>query len=163
MTSTNTIEGDTPEMLGAVKLAKGWVATMLKPPNGRMFDVHNFERILIQQGNDANFFASDETYDKLMHEDYAGIAALVGRLEKECHDYLNTTWKEGAMKKVLEKLEEKEFELKLLGVVIEEDEKDRLAKLEVERRLGPNSPVTDLYKRFTGEVLHQQFLPKVRK
>mmetsp|Transcript_26620 Transcript_26620/g.76740 ORF Transcript_26620/g.76740 Transcript_26620/m.76740 type:complete len:389 (+) Transcript_26620:244-1410(+) len=135
---------------------------MLRPPPGPEFHVHNFERILIQQKEDIAFFMADPDLEKLVDRGFAGIGALVGRLEAKYSDYLNSTWKNGAMKKVLQKLEDKEFELSMLGVVTENSQKDRLVREEVERRLGPDSPVQGLYNSFVARVVRQQFCQDVR-
>eukprot|EP00927_Polykrikos_kofoidii_P081335 TRINITY_DN785_c0_g1_i3.p1 TRINITY_DN785_c0_g1~~TRINITY_DN785_c0_g1_i3.p1 ORF type:complete len:848 (-),score=137.23 TRINITY_DN785_c0_g1_i3:190-2583(-) len=146
ITGEPTADGDSAESLGAVHLDMGWVATMLKPPAGPDFELHNFERILRQQTQQTTFF-DDSSYEKLREADKAGMASLVERLEKVYSHYLNTTWKTQAMKKVLKKLDEKEVELRMLGVV-PESERDNLARQEVERRMGVDSPVNGLYTKF---------------
>mmetsp|Transcript_21785 Transcript_21785/g.48153 ORF Transcript_21785/g.48153 Transcript_21785/m.48153 type:complete len:551 (-) Transcript_21785:284-1936(-) len=162
MTGKQTSDGYSPEDLGAVGLSKGWVATMLKPLSDPMFDVHNFERIHIQQMEEADFFKKDPILQSLSADELTGIGALVSRLEREYSDYLNTTWKKGAMKKIFQKLVDKEFELCVLGVVTEPCQKDMLAKKEVERRLGPDSPVHELLGRFLKDVLRDSLCRQIR-
>jgi len=134
---------------------------MLKPPRGDEYQVHNFERILIQQKQDAEFFEASSAHE-LAAKGLAGIGALVQRLEREYSHYLNDTWKKGAMRKVLEKLEEKKFELKMLGVVTEESQQQQLAKMEVERRLGPTSPIMDIYTDFLSTIVRDMLCTNLR-
>lgn len=155
-------DGDSPEALGAVNVGKGWVTTMLKPPEGEEFQVHNFERLRIQLNEDKQFFSKAE-YKEIVKCNRAGIGALVERLEKEYSDYLNTTWKEGALKTVLKKLDEKEFELNLLGIHPDHSTKATLARQEIERRLGANScEVQVLDNLFMKNVLLGQLCSGVR-
>eukprot|EP00930_Biecheleria_cincta_P046873 TRINITY_DN32401_c0_g1_i1.p1 TRINITY_DN32401_c0_g1~~TRINITY_DN32401_c0_g1_i1.p1 ORF type:complete len:630 (+),score=135.12 TRINITY_DN32401_c0_g1_i1:560-2449(+) len=162
VTGKATEDGDEPEALGAVELTKGWVTTMLKPPHEKELQVHNFERLLIQHREDADFFKSKE-YKQIVDYGQAGMGALVRRLELEYSNYLNTTWKDGAMKRILEKLAGLEFDLSMLGVVEGETKKLQLARKEVERRFGPDSPVKELHDRFRKDVLHDQICVPVRR
>jgi hypothetical protein len=155
-------DGDSAESLGGVDLEKGWVMTMLKPSPEPEFAVHNFERIFRQQNEDHAFFSST-AFDKIRDRKVSGIDALVERLEQWYSKYLNTTWKTNAMRKVLEKLHEKEFELKMLGVVPETTEKDSLARQEVERRMGLASPVKKMYHDFIAQKLYGRILGLVQR
>jgi len=154
-----TSEGYSQDDLGAVPLKNGWVSTMLRPPKDPALQIHNFERLLIQQQADTEFFANDQVFDKLVREKRVGVASLVQSLEKGYFEYLNNKWKPGALKKVFEKLEEKEFDLQMLGI-IRSNKKEELAKKEVERRFG--APVEDLYKRFTSVVIRDRMCAKLR-
>lgn len=162
MTGEPTEQGETGELLGAVDVGKGWVSTMLKPPPGKEFDVHNFERILRQQKEDAKWWKAEE-FQSIANSGQAGMEALVANVERQYFERLNTTWKDGAMRKILETLEVKEFELSLLGVIAG-SEKEGLARREIERRLGTESPtVKSIYADFMKEVLLGKLCVDVRR
>ena len=150
----STSDEDSPESLGRISL-KSWVACMLKPPQEKHLVVHNFERLFVQHGNELEFFQQgDEHLKRLLEKDVAGMGCLAQHLEKAYCSYLQNTWKTAAMTKVLNKLDEKEFEFKQLGVV-EEQKKTRLAKKEVEHRFkdSPKLPVGQLYSAFLSTIL----------
>lgn len=156
----NTAEGDSPEVLGSVRL-QNWVACMLKPPEEEVLNVHNFERILTQRRDEAQFFKSDPELRCLMNRGAAGIGALIQHSEKQYYSYLSTTWKAGAMRKLLEKLHETEFQLSMLGVVKPAD-RDELAKREVQRRMGPGSPVATLYDKYLLDSVRGELCANLR-
>jgi len=164
LTGDDTEEGDSAESMGAVKLEKGWVATMLKPPRGKEFETHNFERILIQQREDTKYFEGDDDFRQLYQQGYAGIGALVDKLETQYSEYLNTTWKTSALTKVLEKLGEKEYERGILGVVpSNENQRDKLAREEVSRRFAcDDSPTQTVYNDFTTQFVRDRLCQSVQ-
>ena len=74
-------------------------------------------------------------------------------MEREYHDYLHKTWKRPTMKKILDKLEEKEFEWTELGVV-GRAKQEELARKEVEDRFSRDAtPVDILYKSLSEKCL----------
>jgi len=158
ITGEPTTDGDSAESIGAVSLKKGWTATMLKPPAGEYYETHQYERLWLQHGAETTFFNdnTDPILKELREKKLTGMSALVARIEQEYFNHLNTTWKNSAMRKVLEKLEEKEFEKSLLGVVPDEKQKSKMAAKEVERRLGPNSSMMELYSSFLDKVMEQK-------
>eukprot|EP00435_Cladocopium_sp_Y103_P063286 s2564_g24.t2 len=164
-------EDDEPaESLGGVKLCNGWVATMQKLPPGEHFKYHNFDRMYIQQKQEAEWFQNPDTperkqhWPRLVEKNSAGIADLVPRVQNMYLRNLQVVWKEHAMLQILEKEAETELHLRLLGVEEDEEKKKQLAKQEVQRRLGPNSEVTKkMYDSFVAEVLNTAVVKQVRE
>ncbi|CAK9027345.1 Hypothetical protein (Fragment) [Durusdinium trenchii] len=149
-------DGETAEVLGRVAL-RSWVTCMLKAPNEKHLQTHNFERLFLQSQREQEFFEHGGPDLKcLVEKECAGIPCLVRNLEEAYSNYLHSTWKAGAMGKVLQKLEDKEVEFTELGVVEETEAKNQLAKQEVEKRFsddGPDAPVKQLYLEFRETIL----------
>eukprot|EP00434_Breviolum_minutum_P041419 symbB.v1.2.036843.t1/scaffold5297.1/size28705/1 len=166
-----TEEDDEPAVtLGGVELPNGWVTTMQKPPNGEHFKYHNFERMYLQQKQEAEWFQNPDLperkqhWQRLVEKKTAGIADLVPRVQKMYLAHLQSFWKEHAMLQIFEKEASTEFHLSMLGIVEDKEERKLLAKEEVQRRLGPDSMVTkQMYKSFVAEVLHKTVVNKVRE
>lgn len=164
-------EDDEPaESLGGVKLCNGWVATMQKLPPGEHFKYHNYERMYIQQKQEAEWFQTPDTperkqhWPRLVEKNSAGIADLVPRVQNMYLRNLQVVWKEHAMLQILEKEADTELRLRLLGVEEDEEEKKKLAKQEVQRRLGSNSEVTKkMYNSFVAKVLNTDVVKQVRE
>eukprot|EP00438_Fugacium_kawagutii_P024182 Skav230783 [mRNA] locus=scaffold1473:239139:241498:- [translate_table: standard] len=150
-----TSQGHEPEKLGQVAGLKSWTACMLKPPqeNSERLQVHNFERLFRQAGNEKIFFnTKDENTKRLVNAERAGIPCLVKQLEMGYSDYLHKSWKKPAMEKILQKLKETEAAFKDLGVV--DDQAQAVAEKEVKTRLSPDNPdVKKLYSDFKAEHL----------
>ena len=147
VTGENTSSGETPADFGAVPLEKGWVASMLRVPQAQSmqyYETHALERLYEQKRQEEAFFraSDDEHLRDLYNRKAAGISALVLRLERQYSSYLNSTWKNMAVKKVFARLDKAEFELDLLG---RPAQSHSAAVEELERRL---TKVDDLYKRF---------------
>ena len=148
--------GEDPETLGYVQL-KSWIATMLQPPTDPVFQTHNFERLCMQQREEDRFFeGGSQKLRELRARKRAGIChGLVPLLEKEYSDYLNTTWKDGAMMKIVEKKIEIELQIQLIGTV-EGSQRDDLAKQEIDRRFA--GPLENLYGCLLNEGLRHDTL-----
>ncbi|CAJ1397421.1 unnamed protein product [Effrenium voratum] len=164
-----TEDGESAESLGGIQLANGWVATMLKAPNGEHFKHHNFERIYLQQKQEADWFENPMVPDRKKHfasllaGRAAGVFALVARVDAGYLKHLQENWKEFAVRRIFEKEAEAEFRLQLLGVVEDVDERQRLAQQEVQRRLGPDSEMTTMRNAFVKEVINETTEEQVRQ
>jgi hypothetical protein len=127
------------EQLGSVKLGLGWKAIMLKPPttstsgssataaaaaaaaaaaggvqSADYFSVHNIERLALQKKIELAFFQT-EPWVSSLPADCLGVGAVVTQLEKAYLEYLNTTWRDEAMRKVLIKFQRTDQQRLLLG------------------------------------------------
>ena len=149
MTGVPTADGDAAGDVGHVDLGGGWVVSTLKPPApAAYFDVHSYERLFLQKQRESEYFA--ETDDAILRELNAqglcGVGALVRRLEERYNEYLHTTWKDGTIHKILERLEDLHFQRNLLGA--DAGAKETLARDELLRRLGDPS----IYKAAMAKV-----------
>jgi len=168
MTGVPTDKGTLAENIGYVPLEKGWVATMLAPPEddgypAGYYDSHNSERLYMQKQEEIRFFSGEGAHPhlrELFDKGKAGVPALVDQLVDEYHKYLSCTWMPGAMKKVLHMLEEKNFERNLLGASAPTDKELKAAE-EVERRLHPSSHLSALYERYLREEVQGELVPKI--
>ncbi|CAE7333187.1 PUB34, partial [Symbiodinium microadriaticum] len=143
----STKEGESAESLGRIDL-QTWVASMLEPP--QEFFSNIFERLELQRKNEVEFF--EKADESVYQQGHAGMRALIANIERSYLKHLNTTWKPDAMRKVLLKEKDVDFQLCMLGLVEDETARSSLAKEEVERRLGVTSPVTkSVYEEF---ILH---------
>ncbi|CAE7563208.1 MX2 [Symbiodinium sp. CCMP2456] len=157
----STKEGESAESLGRIDL-QTWVASMLEPP--QEFS-NNFERLELQRKNEVEFFEkADENFQHVFQQGHAGMRALIANIERSYLKHLNTTWKPHAMRKVLLKEKDVDFQLCMLGLVEDETARSSLAKEEVERRLGVTSPVTkSVYEDFILRALRKDLAVKVRE
>eukprot|EP00439_Symbiodinium_sp_Y106_P044919 s3521_g5.t1 len=157
----STKEGESAESLGRIDL-QTWVASMLEPP--QEFS-NNFERLELQRKSEVEFFEkADENFQHVYRQGHAGMRALIANIERSYLKHLNTTWKPNAMRKVLLKEKEVDFQLCMLGLVEDEAARSSLAKEEVERRLGVTSPVTkSVYEDFILHALRKDLAVKVRE
>lgn len=156
-----TKEGESPESLGRIHL-QTWVASMLEPPKEYK---SNFERLELQGSNEIKFFQEeDENFRELYQRGHAGMRALIANIERSYLNHLNTTWKPNAMRKVMLKEKDVDFQLCMLGLVEDATARSSLAKEEVERRLGVTSPVTKrVYEDFLLRTLRQDLAIAVRQ
>lgn len=126
------------------KTAPGGAAAESLPPD--YFDTHNVERLYLQKKREKLFFTHKEADPVLLSlhaSGHAGVGSLVARIEREYHAYLQSTWRVNAMEKIFGKLDEKAFEVQLLGgnrrvsdqVEEELEELGAAAEAEMDRRL----------------------------
>jgi len=156
-----TKEGESPESLGRIHL-QTWVASMLEPPKEYK---SNFERLELQGKNEIKFFQEeDENFRELYQRGHAGMRALIANIERSYLNHLKSTWKPNAMRKVLLKEKDVDFQLCMLGLVEDATARSSLAKEEVELRLGVASPVTKrVYQDFLLRTLREDLAVAVRR
>ena len=159
LTGEPSPDGRTAKAYGHIALPlpggeSGWFGTMLKPPDE---DLYTFERLYEQRKREIAFFKHHEsdTIRQMYEEGKLGCGALVNCLVKQYFDYLNSTWKESALKRVTVELEEKKLELASTGVR-EPSKQEEMAKAEVARRLGPGSHVLKLREVYLKTAVHKE-------
>jgi len=133
ITGSDVKDGST---VGRANMGKGWTVSMLKPLN-RKKEAHPMERIYTLKKAEKEFFDDheEEIIRQLNKDGFCGTSALVERLQAQYSSYLNREWKEAALDKVLDRIKTAELEVLMLGN-FEEGEKEKVAKQEVDRRLG---------------------------
>jgi hypothetical protein len=156
-----------------VKLGRGWVCTSLKIPdaseateddsdeddgsdedaNQRYYTVHSMERLHLQKKEEHEFFQKNPILKALFEKGHCGVVALVAKIEPAHRDILQCEFKPYTMKKLTEKIQNYDLDLKILGndSLVNNDEKDIMAQNEVKRRLDKALP--DIDKKFREDFL----------
>ena len=164
----------TAKSIGAVELARGWTATMLKMPvaqvskdgkktNYYAHPEHHEERLKLQEENEKRFFGGDgakeewrETLRQLYDNQKAGTGALAAKVGWEYFLYSRSEWLPNTVVRLLKHELDLKSQRALLGET-EDAVKDALALEETNRTLDDSAQI--LTERFIQDVL----LPAIEK